>query len=86
MAAPRHVAVRAILTCVHHKHAGKETNHVTMFQSLLLSLQKDAKYDPELEQEARQWVEAVLGRNVFGDECGADHMHELLGDGKVLVE
>ena len=57
-----------------------------MFQSLLLSLQKDAKYDPELEQEARQWIEAVLGRNVFGDECGADHMHEVLGDGKVLVE
>ena len=57
-----------------------------MFQSLLLSLQKDAKYDPELEQGARQWIEAVLGRNVFGDGSGADYMHEVLGDGKVLVE
>lgn len=58
----------------------------TMFQSLLLSLQKDAKYDLDLEQQTRQWIDAVLGRNVFGDERGADHMHEVLGDGKVLVE
>ena len=57
-----------------------------MFQSLLLSLQKDAKYDLELEQETRQWIEAVLGRNIFGDKSGADHMYEILGDGKVLVE
>ena len=58
-----------------------------MFQPLLLSKQKDAKYDLDLEQDARQWIEAVLKRNVFADDkCGADHMHEVLGDGKVLVE
>ena len=57
-----------------------------MFQFLLSSLQKDAKYDLELEQETRLWIEAVLGRNVFGDKSGVDHMHDILGDGKVLVE
>ena len=33
-----------------------------------------------------QWIEAVLGRNVFGGKTGADNVHEVLKDGKVLVE
>ena len=82
----RHVAVGVLLTCVHQEHVGQQSNHITMFHSPLLSLQKDAKYDLELEGEARQWIKDVLGRNVFGDKSGADHMHEVLGDGKVLVE
>ena len=28
------------------------------------SFQKDAKYDPELEQEARVWMEAVVGEPI----------------------
>ena len=79
-----------LLTCFHHEHVGRGnrgSHHVTMFQSLLLLLQKDAKYDSDLEQETRQWIEAVLGRKVFGtDKSGVDHMYEVLCDGKVLVE
>jgi len=51
-----------------------------------LSLQREASYCPEKEEQARKWIEAVLGRNVFGDKCGADNVHEVLCDGKVLVE
>lgn len=45
-----------------------------------------AKYDSQQEANAIEWIEAVLGRNVFGGKCGQDHVHEVLKDGTVLVE
>ncbi|XP_078372487.1 myophilin-like isoform X1 [Oculina patagonica] len=51
-----------------------------------LARKKDAKYNEEEEKAAREWIEAVLGRNVFGDKSGADDVQEILADGKVLIE
>ena len=55
-------------------------------QDLLILLQKEAKYNPEEEAEACCWIEAVLGRDVFGGKSGPDCVQEVLADGKVLVE
>ena len=49
-------------------------------------LQKEAKYNAREEAEAMAWVEAVLGRDVFGGKCGQDNVHACLADGKVLCE
>ncbi|XP_015748638.1 PREDICTED: muscle-specific protein 20-like, partial [Acropora digitifera] len=45
-----------------------------------------AKYNAEDEAQACQWIETVLGRDVFGGKTGEDAVHEILADGKVLVE
>lgn len=45
-----------------------------------------AKYNAEDEAQACQWIETVLGRDVFGGKTGEDAVHEVLADGKVLVE
>lgn len=50
-----------------------------------------AKYDINLEQEARQWIEAVTGEplnpSVSADEpLGADRFHEALKDGVALCK
>lgn len=50
-----------------------------------------AKYDINLEQEARQWIEAVTGEplnpSVSSDEpLGADRFHEALKDGVALCK
>ena len=55
-------------------------------QTFAFLLQKDAKYNLEEEAEATQWIEAVLGRDVFGGKSGQDAVHEVLADGRVLVE
>jgi len=43
------------------------------------------KYDPQQEEEARVWIEAVLGEQVFGGVQGPDDVQRVLKDGKVLV-
>jgi len=44
-----------------------------------------SKYDVNLEQDCRQWMEAVLGEKLGPDEpLGAEKMHELLKDGTIL--
>lgn len=43
------------------------------------------KYSDEQEEEARVWIEAVLGENVFGGETGADNVQRRLKDGKILA-
>ena len=48
--------------------------------------QTQAKYNEEDEAQVRQWIEAVLGRNVFGEKSGADAVQEVLADGTVLLE
>jgi len=49
-----------------------------------LQRKADAKYDDQCELEARQWIEAVLGEQVFGGQTGADAMHDILKDGIIL--
>lgn len=48
--------------------------------------QTQAKYNEEDEAQVRRWIEAVLGRNVFGEKSGADAVQEVLADGTVLLE
>ena len=52
----------------------------------IILLQKDAKYSLEEEAEATAWIEAVLGRDVFGGKSGPDDVQEVLADGLVLIE
>ena len=42
--------------------------------------QKAAKHDPQLEDQARRWIEAVTGETLDGT------FHEALKDGKVLCK
>ena len=49
-------------------------------------LQKEAKYNSDEEAEAIAWIEAVLGRDVFGGKSGPDNVHACLADGRVLCE
>lgn len=53
--------------------------------SCVVLFQTKAKYNAEDEAQALQWIEAVLGRDVFGGKTGEDAVHEVLADGKVLV-
>ena len=51
-----------------------------------VTLQKEAKYNSDEEAEAIAWIEAVLGRDVFGGKSGPDNVHACLADGRVLCE
>ncbi|KAK3738998.1 hypothetical protein QZH41_001568, partial [Actinostola sp. cb2023] len=44
-----------------------------------------AKYDSQQEEEARVWIEAVLGDKVFGGAEGPDDVQRALKDGKILA-
>jgi hypothetical protein len=50
----------------------------------IFGLQINSKYDEGKEEEARQWIECVIGEQVFEDKSGAEGVHEALKDGKVL--
>ncbi|KXJ17071.1 muscle-specific protein 20 isoform X2 [Exaiptasia diaphana] len=43
------------------------------------------KYDSQQEEEARVWIEAVLGDKVFGDAQGPEEVQRVLKDGKILA-
>ncbi|XP_031553113.1 myophilin-like [Actinia tenebrosa] len=43
------------------------------------------KYSDEQEEEARVWIEAVLGEECFGGETGAENVQRRLKDGKILA-
>ena len=49
-------------------------------------LQKDSKYDPELEQQIREWINAVVGGQVLKPEPDSTDFHDSLKDGQILVE
>ncbi|XP_031553101.1 muscle-specific protein 20-like [Actinia tenebrosa] len=49
-----------------------------------LQRKKDAKYDPELERQAIDWIEAVLGEKALGGASGQDGVHAALKDGIIL--
>ncbi|XP_032219403.2 muscle-specific protein 20 isoform X1 [Nematostella vectensis] len=44
----------------------------------------DSKYDPTKEEEARKWIDTVLGESIFGENGGVDTVHQTLKDGQVL--
>ncbi|XP_046578736.1 myophilin-like [Haliotis rubra] len=46
------------------------------------------KYDLGIEREAREWMEALLGRSLSenGGDLGADGMHAVLKDGVLLCQ
>merc|ERR1739846_251877 len=49
-----------------------------------LQRKKEGKYDPELEQQAIDWIENVLEEKEFGGESGQDTFQEKLKDGVIL--
>ncbi len=52
-----------------------------------LELKKQEKYDPEREQDALAWIEAVLDKpGLFDEISGAKAVHETLKDGIILCE
>ncbi len=52
-----------------------------------LELKKQEKYDPEMEQDALAWIEAVLDKpGLFDGISGARAVHEILKDGIILCE
>ncbi|KAK3739007.1 hypothetical protein QZH41_010474, partial [Actinostola sp. cb2023] len=44
----------------------------------------ESRYDTDQETKAREWVEAVLGENVFEGKEGLDHVHMVLRSGIIL--
>lgn len=53
-----------------------------------LARKKDAKYDPELEQQAVQWIQDVVGDDAapLAGVSGATDVHEALKDGAILCK
>merc|ERR1711860_100961 len=49
-----------------------------------LQRKKDAKYDPELESQARDWMNAVLGEKALQDAADQDQFTEELKSGVIL--
>jgi len=49
-----------------------------------LQRKKDGKYDPELDLQARQWMNAVLGEQALNEEPDSNGLHEKLKDGTIL--
>ena len=52
----------------------------------MLFLQKDGKYDPELEKQIRVWINEVLGGQVLKPDADQTDFHESLKSGEILVE
>ena len=46
--------------------------------------QKDAKYDPELEQQIRVWINVVIGEKQFDEPAHKGEFHETLKSGVIL--
>lgn len=52
-----------------------------------LELKKQGKYEPEMEQDALAWIEAVFDKpGLFDEVSGARAVHDILKDGIVLCE
>ncbi len=43
-----------------------------------------SKYDHQLEQDAVQWIEAILGGGTMKGAVGPDAVHQVLKDGVIL--
>lgn len=64
----------------------KKITNFRVLTSQSFLLQKDAKYDPELEAQIRTWINAVLGGEVLKPEPDQKDFHESLKSGDILVE
>lgn len=51
-----------------------------------LQRKKDAKYDPDLEAQIRDWINQVLGGQVLRPEPDSKDFHETLKSGEILVD
>lgn len=49
-----------------------------------LDRKKHEKYDPQLEEEAKNWIEAVIGEPVFQGASGYDAFGNALKNGSIL--
>ena len=61
-------------------------NHFSVDLIIITNIQKDAKYDPELEEQIRDWINKVLGGQVLNPSPDQKDFHESLKSGEVLVE
>ena len=67
-------------------HRVKKITNFRVLTSQSFLLQKDAKYDPELEAQIRTWINAVLGGEVLKPAPDQKDFHESLKSGDILVE
>jgi len=51
-----------------------------------LILQKDAKYDPELEAQIRWWINEVVGGQELNPEPDQKDFHESMKSGVILCQ
>ena len=61
-------------------------NHFSVHLIIITKIQKDAKYDPELEVQIRDWINQVLGGQVLNPSADQKDFYENLKSGEVLVE
>lgn len=61
-------------------------NHFSVDLIIITKIQKDAKYDPELEEQIRDWINQVLGAHVLNPSPDQKDFYESLKSGEVLVE
>lgn len=61
-------------------------NHFSVDLTIITKIQKDAKYDPELEEQIREWINKVLGGQVLNPSPDQKDFYESLKSGEVLVE
>lgn len=53
---------------------------------LYLILQKDAKYDPELEAQIRWWINEVVGGQELNPEADQKDFYESMKSGVILCQ
>ena len=63
-----------------------ENSHKIAEISMYLFLQILSKYDPKLEADAIQWMEAILGEQTMKGAEGPDQVHKVLKDGSILCK
>jgi len=51
-----------------------------------LQRKKDSKYDPELDQQIRDWIKDVLGQDVETSKDGQSEFAEKFKDGEILID
>ena len=61
-------------------------NHFSVNLIIITKIQKDAKYDPELEAQIRDWINQVLGGQVLNPSPDQKDFYESLKNGEILVE
>jgi hypothetical protein len=60
------------------------SNYISIL--ICINFQIDGKFDAELSEEARQWIEAAIDESISPLWDSADAVHECLKDGKILLK